>query len=110
MRVATSRRQCQPTRSRAGGRKLRQANSLVEVEFQLHDLVLVELHDEVRVPRLSLPDRRVDIDDELGVDVVGFGKEEEALHLLVRDAVVVRLAAQAHEVGVDVDVCGPGAR
>lgn len=38
------------------------SDSLVKVQLQLHNLIFDELHDEVRVPRLTLTDRRINVD------------------------------------------------
>jgi hypothetical protein len=48
------------TGSAVGGKSA--GDSLVEVEVELHDLVLDELHDEVGVTSLTLTDWRVDVD------------------------------------------------
>jgi hypothetical protein len=82
----------------------RRRHALAQVELGVHLLVLGELHNEVRVARLALPDRRVKADDELNMDLVGLGQEEEPGDRGVQDLVVVRLAAQAEVREEHVDV------
>lgn len=114
--------------------------ALRKVELGVHLLVLGELHDQVRVPSLTLSDRRVEADlsrkrrwkscsathsavrdssevrirethDELDVDLVGLGEQEQAGDARVEDLVVVGLSSQP-EVGEEhVDVVPtPGTR
>ena len=64
-------------------------NSLIKVQIQFHHFVLCELHDQVRIPSLTLSNRRINVDDELGMNVVGFREEEESFDLLIRNSVVV---------------------
>jgi len=45
---------------------------LVEVQIQFHHFIFRELHDQVRVSSLTLSNRRIDVDYELGMNVVGF--------------------------------------
>lgn len=86
-------------------KQLQKCDALVDVEVEFHLLVLDELHDEVGVSRLSLSNRRIDVDDELTVNVVGFGEEVKFLNLAECDSVVVRLASQAQEVGMQIYIC-----
>jgi hypothetical protein len=68
---------------------------LRQVEIQSDLLVLLELHDQEGVPRLTLSERRIQPDAEHEVEVVRFGQNHELLDGLVLDLVVVRLTSEA---------------
>lgn len=48
-----------------------------ETDLCIHLLVLCELHDEIRVARLTLADGWFQVDDELDVEFVNLGQEEQ---------------------------------
>ena len=52
-------------------------NALVDVEIQLHLLVLDELHDEVGVSSLTLSNRRIDVYLSMFPSMIEQGTEEE---------------------------------
>ena len=67
---------------------------LCHIQVDCHFLILLELHDQERISRLSLSQRRVEANADHMVKVVGLGKNHEFLNIVVLDFVIVCLATQ----------------
>lgn len=62
---------------------------LGEVEINSDLLILLELHDDEGVSRLTLAKRRIQANDQKNVCLVGLGKNHELLDGIVLDLVIV---------------------
>ena len=78
--------------------------SLVEVQVDCDFFVLFELHDNERVSRLTLAQRRVETDTQHAVHLVGLRKNHEFLDGVVLDLVVVCFTAESKRCLVHVDI------
>jgi hypothetical protein len=72
--------------------------ALGHVELGIHLLVLRPLSHQERIPRRSLSDGRVQAENELHVQVVHLGKEEDAVNMGEGNAVICRFAEETEGV------------
>ena len=77
---------------------------LGHIEIYYHLLITLELHNEERIPGLSLAKRWIKANSDKSMEFIRFGQKHEFFDRLVLDLVVVGLSPQAKGALVHIDV------
>lgn len=77
---------------------------LGHIEIYYNLLITLELHNEERIPGLSLAKRWIKANSDKSMEFIRFGQKHEFLDRLVLDLIVVGLSPQSKRALVHIDV------